>query len=430
MSNHIQRAKILWLLCVGILCYAVFYTANIYLLRSISIADYGDFAVSIKVLAILCALLTVAKQFSLTIYLPQYEKSHRFIQKNGLVLWLSKNLILSALILSVGITITWGIFYLLENESFLHTFQDSPFHFVLFFLPILTFFVVLSCLGLNQPSLNSIYASFLTIFPNILVVAVLVLGLYTLNASTFSTITLYFSSQAVVLVLYLFLSKTQYEPQHAKDYSVGEHEHWYTSSSAYWLSTFANQAGVVISLLALEFLAPENFVGQYAIILLFVVSFNALISPLHTYLSSQIGILLGVRTDKMIELLRMINKLQLAIILVGFSSCIIFGKQLLLYIHTDSLHLYGPLVLAMLLFGMAISTALPIRILMHSPYKNAAFTLKVFRLLACCIFLSVLVPRYGITGAIISDTIPMIVTNIIGAYLCHRQLKLNALSIK
>ncbi len=430
LSINIQRAKVLWLLCVGIICYAVFYIANIYLLRSISITDYGDFAVSIKVLAILCALLTVAKQFSLTIYLPQYEKSHKFIQRNGLVLWLSKNLLLSSLILCIGITITWGIFYLIENESFMATFQDSPFHFVLFFLPILTFFVVLSCLGLSQSSLNSITASFLTVFPNILVVSVFILGLYTLQTSTFNTIALYFSSQAVVLVLYLFLSQTQYEPRYARDYSMGEHEQWYTSSSAYWISTFANQVGVVISLLALEFLAPEAFVGQYAVILLFVVAFNALISPLHTYLSSQMGILLGVHTEKLHDLLRMVNKLQLAIITIGFLSCVIFGEQFIGYISTDDLHLYIPLSLAMLLFGIAIATAVPIRVLMHSSLRSSALALKTFRLLSCFIMLSILVPKYGILGAIISDTIPMIVTNLIGAYICKQQLCINALIIK
>lgn len=430
VSINLQHAKILWLLCIGIICYAVFYIANIYLLRSISIANYGNFAVSIKVLAILCALLTIAKQFSLTTYLPQYEKSHKFIQRNGLVLWLSKNLILSAIVLSVGITITWGIFYLLENEAFMQTFQDSPFHFVLFFLPILTFFVVLSCLGLSQPTLNSIVASFITILPNILVISVFVLGLYTLNTSTMSTILLYFSTQAVVLVLYLFLSKTQYEPQFAKGYSVGEHEQWYTNSSAYWMSTFANQLGVVLSLFALEFLAPEAFVGQYAIILLFVVSFNALISPLHTYLSSQMGILLGVHTGKLKSLLRMINRIQLVIIMIGFISSIVFGKQLLQYISVDEQHLYPSLVLAMLFFGLSITTASPLRVLLHSHYRNAASVLKLFRLIGCCLLLSVLVPKYGIAGAIISDTLPMIITNIVGAYLCNKQLHINALMIK
>lgn len=430
MSISTQQAKILWLLCMGIICYAVFYIANIYLLKQISVADYGNFAVTLKVLAILCTLLTIAKQFSLTIYQPQYEKSHRYIQKNGLILWLSKNLFLSALILFVGISSTWGIFYLIESETFMQVFQDSPFHFVLFFLPILTFFVVLACLGLSQKSINNLTASLLTVLPNLLIISVFILGIYTLNTTTFSTIAVYFSTQAVVLVLYLFLSQAHYAPNFAAGYSVQEHEHWYTRSNAYWVSTFSNQVGVVISLLALEFLAPEVLVGEYAIILLFVVAYNALISPLHTYLVSQLGIMLDLHHEKLTDLLKMVNRLQLTIVTISFFSTLAFGNVILEYLSPNHTHLFLPLVLAMFFFGVAIATSLPMRILMHSNYRIAAFGLKSFRLLACCLLLSVLVPHYGIIGAIISDTLPMIITNLISARICQKQLSINGLSIK
>ena len=425
-----QQLKILWLLCVGIICYAVFYIANIYLLQQISIADYGNFAVSLKVLAILCALLTVAKQFSLTIYMPQYEKSHRYIQKNGVVLWLSKNLILSAIILSLGIASAWGIFYLLANETFMTVFQDSPFHFVLFFLPILTFFVVLACLALSQKNISNISASILTILPSLLVISVFILGIYTLNTTTFNTIALYFSSQAVVLILYIFLSQIHYAPNFAKGYSIGEHEHWYSRSSSYWISTLSNQVGVVISLFALEFLSPESLVGEYAIILLFVVAYNAVISPLHTYLASQVGILIDLNRERLQSLLKMINRLQVVVMLIGVLSALLFGKQALSYLSDYTHHLYGALILAMLLFGISISTSLPLRIIMHSEIHHTAFTLKILRLLISCILLSILVPHYGIIGAVISDTIPMIITNLISAHICQSRLNLNGLIIK
>ena len=67
---------------------------------------------------------------------------------------------------------------------------------------------------------------------------------------------------------------------------------------------------------------------------------------------------------------------------------------------------------------------------MHSTYRNAAFTLKIFRLTGCLLLLSILVPRYGITGAVISDTLPMIITNLVGAYLCNKKLCINALLLK
>lgn len=395
-----------------------------------SIEDYGNFAVSIKVLAVLCALLTVAKQFSLTIYMPQFEKSHKYIQKNGIVLWLSKNLFISTIILLSGIAAAWGAFYLVNNETFILVFQNSPFHFILFFLPILTLFIVLSCLGLSQQSFNKMIAPFLTVMPNFLVITVFILGLYTLNTSTFSTILLYFICQGVILLIYLFLSNIFYAPTFATGYSVNEHEYWYTRSSAYWMSTFSNQISVVISLFALEFLAPESYVGEYAVILLFVVSYNALISPLHTYLASQLGMVLETNTKKVTNILSMINRLQIIIVILAVISTILFSNQALGYLNIADPSLYFMLIIAMILFGVAVVTSLPIRILLHSNLRSTAFALKSFRLIGCVLLLSFLVPFYGILGAILSDTIPLIITNFIGLYICRHNLKFNALTLE
>lgn len=429
MDTNRQDTAIIWLLCTGIICYGVFYSANIYILQHITIASYGNFAVSLKILSMLCALLTIAKQFSLTIYMPQYEKSHKYIQRTSVTTWLFKNLSLSAFILTIGLATTWFLFYLINNETFVNVFQDSPFHFTLFFLPILAFFIILSCLSLAQKSLNKSVASFVTILPNILITAVFILGIFTINTKTMYTIGLFLTCQATVLVLYLFISQTQYAPNFASGYAIQEHNHWYTKSSIYWASTISHHFSIILSLLALEILSPEHYVGEYAIILLFVIAYFALISPLHTYLSSQLGVLLDTNHERLNKLIKIISKLQLVIILLGCIITIIFGTSLLAYIGAP-LSILPLLITAMILFGLAIITSIPLRIVVHSELGHYALYLKGFRLIGCCLLLSALIPRYGVLGAIISDTVPLIIINITGALICSNRLKINGLALK
>lgn len=423
MQNY-QKAKIIWSLCIGIVCYGFFYTVNFHLLQKLSFAEYGDFAVSIKILAIICAFLTISKQLTLNLYMPQYEKSHRHVQKSGLALWVGKNLMLAAIVLILGILLTSFVLYLMKNKTFVLVFQEHPVQFTLFFLPVLAFFVVLSCLLLSQKNINPSLAPFVTILPSMLVVSIFALGVHTLEVSSLSTILTYFAIQIIILGLYLFLSSQYYTPNFLKNISSDEHDHWYTHSQTYWIGTFSNQTSTLLSLLALEYLSPEVLVGKYAVILLFILSYVALISPLHTYLASQLGILLHSDSKKIQQIIKLINRIQLLIVIFGISTSAVFGQTLLGYINPELSVLQPQLILAMILFGVAVITAIPLRILLHSSFHQLGLYLKISRLFLCCLFLAIFIPRYGLVGAILSDTLPMIITNIIATIVCQRALHL------
>lgn len=400
------------------------------MLKELSVSEYGDFAVTLKVLAVLCSLLTIAKQLSINIYSPQFEKSHKFIQRSGILKWVGKNLIITSIILFVGVAATLFLFSVVNNEVFLEIFHQRPIQFFLFFLPILTLAVVLSCLALSQESLSAALQPLITIFPGILTVCVFILGIYTVHISTFSIIGAYAFCQITVLTLYVLLSNAYYTPKLEKRYSVTEHEHWYTQSNAYWISTFSNQSSIVLALIALELLGSELAVGRYATILLFVVSYTAIISPLHTFLSSQVGLLIDKNSNKMRQIISITNKIQVVIVLALLLTTISFGPQLLSYLPHNMSNLYFELILAMLLFGLSITTSIPLRILVHTKFSLSAYHLKTSRIIISALLLSILIPKYGITGAILSDTIPSILTNLSAYYICRKKLNLNPLTIK
>jgi|GEM_PF-5585457 len=424
MTKGYPKAKIIWLLCASVITYCFFYIANIYLVRQLSLEEYGDFAVSLKVLAVLCAFLTISKQLSLSLYMPQYEKSHRHIQRNGLALWLGKNLFIAITVLLTGITLTQIVLYILKNKTFVSVFQHHPWQFILFFIPIVAFFTVLSCLLLSQKQLKNFYAPFITIIPSILIVVIFTLAIHLLKFSPKLTIYTYFLCQSTTFMLYIFLSHNYHIPKFLTNISQGEHGQWYTSPHIYWIGTLSNQISTLLSLIALELLSPEDFVGEYAIILLFITGYIALISPLHTYLASQLGLLLHTHSEKLNKIIKLIVKIQSLIVIVGTSICIAFGRDLLAYIDPNVVFLYPQLIFAMIMFGIAITTAIPLRILLHASLSEIGMHLKISRLFLCCLFLSILVPRYGIAGAIISDTLPLIITNMIALSICKRNLNI------
>lgn len=429
MSTGIKNLKIIWLFLVGLICYTTFFAANIYMIHHLSKADFGDFAVSLKALAVMCTLLTVAKQLSLNIYIPQYEKSHKFIQKSGILKWLSHNLIVTAIVLAVGALSTHFVLYLMNNEPFIQAFSEHPSQFFMFFLPILTFTIVLSCLALSQENIHKTLRPIITIIPGILTIIVFLLGLYTLNISAIAIISVYVVCQISTLLLYLLLSKNFYQPSISTTQLTSDHDEWFSQSNVYWVSTISSQTSVVLSLVALELLSSESLVGEYAAILVFVIAYVALISPLHTYISSQINMVLHKNTPQLNKMLSVTNRYQIVIVIIINLTVIAYGPQILNYFGPTYLFLYPNLIIAMILFGGSIMTALPIRVLIHSEYQGTAYKLKIIRLFITLLLFSVFIPKYGVTGAIISDTIPSLITHIIAAMICRKQLNIKALPL-
>lgn len=399
------------------------------MIHHLSKSDYGDFAVSLKALAVLCTLLTVAKQLSLNIYTPQYEKSHKFIQKSGLLKWLSHNLIVSAIVLAVGALSTHFVLYLMNNEPFIQAFSEHPSQFFMFFLPILTFTIVLSCLALSQDSIHAILKPIITIIPGILTIIVFLLALYTLKVPAIAIISVYIACQITTLILYLLLSKNFFQPAISTTQLTSDHDEWFSQSNIYWISTITSQTSIVLSLIALELLSSESLVGEYAAILVFATIYIALISPLHTYISSQINMVLHKNTPQLNQILSVTNYYQFAIVSLINLTVIAFGPEILSYFAPNYILLHSNLVIAMVLFGFSIMSSLPIKVLIQSEYQKVAYKLKIIRLFLALFLFSIFIPKYGVLGAIISDTIPSIFINLIATFICKKQLNIKALPL-
>ncbi len=417
-----SKNALLYLSCFfSFACYVVFYIGNIYLLHHISPAQYGDIYSSIKVLILLSSLTIAAKQAVATLYKPQYERTHRYLSRLGLSNWMSLNLLMTAGIFALGGVLSICIHYIAESEIFRVAFQAHPIHFLLFFLPIVLFCIVLVSLGLSQPNLSYKASSLLTMIPSIVVTSILILGIQVLRLEPLSILITFLLSQILIFSIYFLIThqfnKTRFLTQHAPR----EHLHYYSTGDRFWLSTFSYQLSIGLSLLALEAFNTEAIVGQYAVILLFAIAYFSILSPLYTYLSSQLDLHLETGPAILHPLLKKVTHIQI----FSMISLTIISIILSQYIAPHDPSFQYLIIGSCLLFSLCMYTAPALRILLHSKYFTLAQRLQTAQLFITLLMLIILIPQYGIVGALISDTIPLIITHIISYYICQYSLNIH-----
>ena len=114
-------------LLISFICYLVFYFANIHLLQHLNSASYGDIYSSIKILIIISSLSLAAKQAVMTRYKPQFERTHRQLHQLGLLSWLTMNIATSAILLALGVVLSYFLHAVASNEIFQSAFTEHQF---------------------------------------------------------------------------------------------------------------------------------------------------------------------------------------------------------------------------------------------------------------------------------------------------------------
>jgi hypothetical protein len=422
-----SKNVLLYLSCFfSFACYIIFYIGNVYLLHHISPAQYGDIYSTIKVLILLSSLTVAAKQAIITLYKPQYERTHRHLNRLGLSSWMSVNLMMAAGVFAIGGALSLGLHYTAESQMFQAAFQTHPVHFVLFFLPIVLFCIVLVSLGLSQPNLSSRTSSLLTMIPSITITSILILGIHVLQLKPLSILLTFILSQVLIFSIYFFITFQFNKSRFLTTHEPREHLHYYTQGDRFWISTFSYQLSIGLSLLALEAFNTEATVGQYAIILLFAIAYFSILSPLYTYLSSQLDLHLETGPDILHPLLKRIAHLQAFSVITLTILSIILGR----YIAPLDPTFQHTITLSCLLFSICMYTAPALRILLHSKYLSLGQRLQTVQLAVTVLMLIILIPQYGIVGALIADTIPLIITHIIAYYICCYSLNIHPFPAK
>ncbi|MDC3180570.1 hypothetical protein OAT84_00280 [Gammaproteobacteria bacterium] len=423
MSKH----TFLYFTCfISFSCYIIFYIGNIQLLHTLSPAEFGDIYSTIKVLVLLSSLTIAAKQVTMTLYKPQFERTHRHLHRLGLINWLSTNLATSAFIFAIGGGLSIFLHQIAVSSIFQAAFQSHPVHFILFFMPILLFCVVIVSLGLSQPNISTRTSSLLTIIPSITITAILILGIQVLQLRSLSVLLTFLISQMLIFIIYFFITYQFDKNKFLKKNTPREHQHYYSHGDRFWLSTFSYQLSIGLSLLVLDTFNSEAIVGQYAIILLFAIAYFSILSPLYTYLSSQLDLKLEVNPSSVCALLRQITRIQFASVLVLTVISMILGG----YIAPENSTFQYTIIFACVLFSICMLTAPALRVLLHSKYVVLGQRLQVLQLGVTTVLLIILIPPYGIVGALIADTIPLIITHIVAYYICQYSLNIHPIPLK
>ena len=280
-------------------------------------------------------------------------------------------------------------------------------------------------LGLSQSTLSNHTISILTIIPSVVITSVLVLAVQTIRPHPFSMLITYLVCQGLVFAVYFFITYQFNRARFLAEYEPREHLHYYAQGDRFWLSTFSYQLSIGLSLLALEAFSSDYVVGQYALILLFAIAYYSLLSPLYTFLSSHLDMHIETGPDILHPLLKRITKIQLfAVLVLGILSTIASPYiQALTPKGQDNFLNIGCILLLPVQYMYVNSTGTK-NIATLSLCTAWAETTAHTTLVTVLILIS-LIPQYGIVGAIIADTIPLIIIQLIAYYVCRYQLNIH-----
>lgn len=342
--------------------------------------------------------------------------------RRNILAWFSENMILTAVVLAISAATISSVLYLMNNTVFTSAFQGKPYQFAIFFAPILAFFFILISLSLSQENLSSAAIASLTIIPSITVAIIFTLALAIIQPSHISMLALCLFSQIIALCLYFFISQKFNKHRFLTNYSSSEHAHAYSTNRNFWLCTLFYHLSFGVSLLALELFSSESSVGEYASLITIAIGYYAIMSPLYTYLSSQASIHIETNLSALEPILKMIKNIHI-VFTSGLTLVILFFAQPLL----NTLNLASNanlLITSTLLFFMCAISRPYIRIVLHSRYEKIGMKLQLIQFSTTLLLLIITIPKLGILGALLSDTLPVILTNLMAYYICTQHLGL------
>lgn len=425
-----QKITLILSLVISFVCYLVFYAANIHIISDVGEETYGDFYSAIKVLVVISSLVVAAKQVTMTHYSPQFERTHKKLYQTGLIPWIIKNISITAITLAMGAILFFAIMQLTQNVTFHQTFVEHPIQFIMFCAPILLFSIVSVSLALSQENISPSLISILTVVPSLVISAILVLGVHIIRPSPLPLMVVYIFCQIAIFITYAFINNRFNRARFLAQYTPYEHMHYYTKGNNFWFSTFSYQLSIGLSLLALEGFAFEHMVGEYAIILLFAMAYYSLLSPLYTYLSSQLDLHIETSPSELKPMLRSITRIQIISVLLLGLITLYLSAHLPTIITNQTGNLQNYILLSCSLFSLCMLTAPSLRIVLHSRYTQLGQKLQILQLGITVLLLVVTVPQYGLVGALLSDTLPLLMIHCIAYYICTTHLKIEPIPIR
>lgn len=415
-------------LFIVILSYLANYALNVYLARLLPPSVYGDIAVVLLILALLVPLAVFGTEISLVRYLPKYIAQGDYGHAAGFIRWTLKMIgIMTLIILSTG-----GL--LIYSAAFFQQLSAAKLHDI--HLVYLSFWLI------PLYALNILFSNVLLVF-NRHYIATMSKG-FTLFGLMIGAIFLflrfkgYTSEQGMELIIVscvgiacllsiLFQSLFIYKVFPKEIIHAKPHFHkkeWFRASFFVMGTTlvFSGMSAVQIILLEI-FGTNEASVGFFASLIV--------ISSMILMLGGAVNMLLNPKISSLVthhstthlqKMLNVLNSCKMIPGIVLFCLIYFYGDDLLWIFGKDFTNTHGALRLlaAFYLIGLAFNSVSAL--LNFSHHQKTGFVISSLQLIYLIVMNAILVPKFGLTGAIFALGSSIVLSSLAGAICVKRYL--------
>lgn len=385
---------------------------------------FGDFSVSLKLAHNLTHLFVMGQEATLLMYLSQYHEQP--LKQSGLIRWIIKSTLTKSFVLLSTVALFMLIPSLNQGLEYLGI-RISPNYWLGF---ICIPFIVAS--GIYERFfmfMQQFFTSFLSrgIYQPILFISA-VWGLQQyIDASASSALILYALTCFLAASLYAlqaFLSPFTI----ASDYDQSNKKDWQLSGLYYTFSTLIIKSSPSIALFFLESIGTNELsVGYFSAILTLIYGFHLLTKPFDSYLKPAIAKLYAKgEVDLLQDKVNYINKVRWLVIAALFIGLALGGEHLLAQYGETYHQSYYPLLTFSFLTAVQYMGQPANEILNYTGFQKKLSIIMAVQLFFIAALSKLLIPAYGLWGAVFAQGIPCAIATFVSATTLRRNTKIKA----
>lgn len=428
--KHIKdNLLVIGLLSVG---YILRYVINFILVRSLSPHQYGDVSIILGILTFSVPFALLGVELSSVRFLPEYLKLKQLTLFKGFYYWAFRICIYASLAIMIG-----GLLLIVFDRAFIAIYHDHlmkkihPFFYSIWLISMYSYLIY-------QSSILKSFGKFLFSQGAIILYTIIFIIELMFFDRFFSHLTpirviICLGVAAFIIIVFQQISITYFFPKKVKNLEVNlsKSGQWLSTSLQMMFSSIVFSGLSVIDLVMLEFLGKtEAVVGHFAAINAIALSIFVFENAINIVISPIIAPL--VQNKEMKKLQHFMNVSTLVKLGMAIPLCVIFvlfGKEILGFFGSVYVSFYHELLLLVLTYIIAVSFGTGNIVTLNSGNHLATLRIALTQLILDIILNVILIPIYGLLGAVLAMLISSIYVSIAYLLVVRAKLKLKLLFV-
>lgn len=408
MRHHAANKNIQWTHLIVIMITIAWYAANILLNKLLTQylepKAYGDVAVILQILSLAVPFILIGTDYSIPRFIPKYLDNNKMQLLKGFRIW-NKRLLKISFIICYGLGFIAVIIALILDHYNIHSIdQYHPAIFSFWLIPLFAFWALES--SFFDAFRRYIMSTTANLIFTLLFIIILAITAMILKQLSIYHIMFIIGLACVALIVFLTITIKTTLPTRYQDLdpSFSDKSAWQRTSLRMMVSSVIISGLASVDIIMLEILgSQENEVGYLAIIFtifsiftLINMTSSQLIMPnisIHSESTSQ-------RFNYLRQLMQIIQGVKMIISILILVAIIFVGRDILHFFGLIYEQAYDPLLFLSIGYVITLALGSGQLLLFYSGQEAITVKINIVQIAIVLIVDSVLIPFYGIYGAI------------------------------